>query len=238
MTIGCFIDYDNIDAVEKAVGIKDLVTVIYSKLEDSFKHQNLRMYVRFYGGWYDTNGQLTRDAIVLSSQIEDTFPFVLTQRAIKGNPHKTICNAEMAYSLLEIPGDILYNTFRHKSVNHTYLRVERGSNLGCSLEGCTADIIYKTIKKKKCTNSSCTKTTSDFLYRNEQKMIDTMISCDLIYGASIYDKVIIVSSDDDFVPVLKTLLNKRKDVELFETKINSDIKTKYNLQITTKNIKI
>ncbi len=43
--------------------------------------------------------------------------------------------------------------------------------------------------------------------QHEQKIVDTMLTCDLIYAARLsYDRIILISGDDDFLPPLRTAL--------------------------------
>ncbi|MBI2423967.1 MAG: NYN domain-containing protein [Candidatus Hydrogenedentes bacterium] len=46
----------------------------------------------------------------------------------------------------------------------------------------------------------CKVTTHDIFYRNEQKLVDSMLLIDLMFSAFHDKQIVIVSSDEDFTP--------------------------------------
>jgi uncharacterized LabA/DUF88 family protein len=63
------------------------------------------------------------------------------------------------------------------------------------------------LKTGKCPKGGCTVLNCDLVYRHEQKIVDTMLTCDLIHAANrLPDRIILVSGDDDFLPPLRTVL--------------------------------
>ncbi len=232
MNIGFFIDYDNLSDISKAEGLLACVT----KILDNFQSTSLgtinRVEIRIYGGWYDSSANLTLKAIDLSQEIENDFPKPLTLK--KNNKFlKFICNSELAFSLIEVPGEIYFNTFRRKVVNKS-MRPLSKAKLGCEIDTCLADQFHKCFSERKCIHTNCQRPLSDFIHRNEQKMVDTLIICDILHGSSIYDHCILISSDEDFVPLIRTFLNRNSNITLVETKSNStSLSVKYNLKLNS-----
>jgi hypothetical protein len=58
----------------------------------------------------------------------------------------------------------------------------------------------------KCPNSMCPFTLQDFLSKPTQKLVDSMIVCDLLLVSNSNARVVVVSSDDDLWPGIYTAL--------------------------------
>lgn len=217
MEIGCFIDYDNLEESTKSKGLKWIVTHIIFSIEDISLDQLNRLVVRIYGGWSDTESKLTRNAISLQQDIEKEFPCILSLKENENSAPKISCNVELAFSLLEIPGDIFNSTYRTKALSN-HVRCHGSNSIGCINSDCIADVIKLTVNKRKCPNPPCSRPIEEFMFRNEQKMVDTHLTCDLIFSASFLSTIILVSSDDDFIPLIKTITGRRLNIILFETK--------------------
>ena len=59
-----------------------------------------------------------------------------------------------------------------------------------------------------CPIATCSVDNSDLVYRHEQKIVDTMLTCDLIYASKNNSQahIMLISSDDDFLPPIRTAL--------------------------------
>jgi uncharacterized LabA/DUF88 family protein len=237
MEIGCFLDYDNLTTESRKNGILDVITRIINNFDPSSLDKLNRLDIRLYGGWYDTSGNLTTNAINLSNELTLSFPHVLNVKDFNTNEIKKInCKTELAYSLLEIPGDILHSTFRSKRPNNGIKCIDQNS-IGCIESNCLAGLLHNSLKKKKCTIDGCGRPLDELIQRNEQKMVDTFLGCDLLYALNLYNYLILISSDDDFVPFLKTISNKTKNILHVETKSTSNqIGKKFSLDINTINL--
>ena len=61
----------------------------------------------------------------------------------------------------------------------------------------------------------------DLVYRNEQKVVDTMLTCDLIYAPQQgFDHIVLVSADDDFIPPVRTLLLRGSTITRVHPKLS------------------
>ena len=69
------------------------------------------------------------------------------------------------------------------------------------------------ISRRRCPNSPCPLKPSDLLVRNEQKLVDTMMAADLfsLHLSGSADAVV-VSSDDDLLPVIRLLVSRGVNV--------------------------
>ena len=125
---------------------------------------------------------------------------------------------EIAVSMLQEPGHHLFNTYRKKG-RPGNIRVKSPIEANCLDTDCILPMMKKLLKKGKCSKIGCSISDNNLIYRHEQKLIDTMLTCDLIYVAqSGVDKVILISGDDDFLPPLRTVLLQGQAVIRFHPK--------------------
>jgi uncharacterized LabA/DUF88 family protein len=79
----------------------------------------------------------------------------------------------------------------------------------------------KLLKTGSCPMAGCNVAIPDLVYRHEQKIVDTMLTCDLIHAATAgYDRVLLISGDDDFLPSLRSVLLRGVAAIRFHTKPN------------------
>lgn len=215
-----FIDYDNLLDRHKKIGIPDIIRLILSKLPQIFHSNYVTCRVRLYSGWYEGT-EFTRTAQDFSRIIQNEFPQILRlSDTSHGNIHiKT--EVELATTLMQEPQQQIYNTIRKKGMP-TNIRFLPHDEIGCADEDCVIKLIKKLLKKGRCPKKECSVVLDNVIYRYEQKTVDTLLTCDLIYSAhSLSRCVILVSSDDDFLPPLRTLMLLGKDIYRFHTKPNA-----------------
>lgn len=205
MKITMCIDYDNLSPMQKNGGILDVVQKIFLQASAFFSKNMGVCEIRLYGGWYegDTLSMLSQQ---LSVRMQNEFPTVI--RFIRDNGQVAIIRttAELAFSLLEDPSHHLFNTYRRKG-RPSNLRVESPSTVGCNSTTCPLPLVKKLLSKGRCPTSGCISGGNTLVYRHEQKLVDTMLTCDLIYLANQEcDYLFIVSADDDFLPPIRTLM--------------------------------
>lgn len=190
------VDFDNIDRQIRRNGARYVVESIL----DSFAQNELapqdRIMFRLYGGWYDSKTP-TRTAQDLVSEIDREFPFVYGIK-IYGQQKKIRISAELAYSLAAAPQKHLFATFRSRpGVNN--LQCKPLSSLNCKEEYCAMSLVHKFVTTGRCPNPDCSKTVDHFVFRDEQKLVDTMLCVDLLYYSE-EPYLAIVTSDDDIWP--------------------------------------
>lgn len=201
--LAVFIDYDNLQPPQRLAGILDVVTRVLMQVEFNRPITRAKCDVRIYGGWYEGT-KITRKAQDVTIEIQQDFPRIL--RLPTSNGYCSIsANAELAVALLKEPGHHLFNTYRRKG-KPTNVRVAEPAAVGCVDAECILPLAKKLLKSGDCPKASCI-INGDFIYRHEQKLVDTMLSCDLIHAAgAAHDLIILVSDDDDFLPPLRTVL--------------------------------
>lgn len=200
-----FIDYDNLLENHKATGIIDVVTRALMQVPIDTDSSRAKCDVRIYGGWYE-GPQLTRRAQDIAIQIQNDFPKIIRLQKFSGGVMPVSAYAELAVSLMQEPGHHIFDTFRRKG-KPANVRVEKPENVGCNDPQCVLPMMKKLLNKGKCPKNGCGVTSTNLVYRDEQKIVDTMLACDLIFAAaSEVDQVILISGDDDFLPPLRTVL--------------------------------
>jgi uncharacterized LabA/DUF88 family protein len=203
--LGVFIDYDNLTPIQKNNGIFDLLTKVLCLMPGDLSDR-VWCDIRIYGGWYEET-QMTRMAQDVAVEIQRDFPSII-RLPTNGRTASisVVVNAELAVALLQEPGHHLFNTFRRKG-KPSNIRVETPNNVGCTDAECILPLMNTLIKAGRCPKPGCSGSRQNLIYRNEQKIVDTMLSCDLIHGGvTKYDAVILISGDDDFLPPLRTVL--------------------------------
>lgn len=202
------VDFDNLADNQQSnlqLYIEKIIVSVLAHLESGVK---IWCQVRLYGGWYEHNTS-TKRAIELDGKYSN--PLIGTV------PHNdTFCqyftDIKLARALLSIPNKDFWNTYRKKQ------RIVKGLIIADQVKQCnfpdnTMMNLKKILKTGKCPHTECEKNNDQpIIFRSEQKMVDTMLSCDLIDSALINpsaDYVIVVSSDDDFIPPLVLSSNTR-----------------------------
>ena len=206
MRIVIFIDYDNLLESHKTSGVLDVVTRALNQLRFPTGMERGTCEVRVYGGWYEGT-EMTTLAQGISAALQQSFPAILRVP----NGHGSICTfsvtTALAVTLLEEPGiHLFYHTYRKKG-KPSNLRVQKPADVGCINPECSLPLARKLLRTGKCHQQACTVAADDIVYRHEQKTVDTMLACDIVYATQLgFDQLVLVSGDDDFLPPLRTAL--------------------------------
>jgi len=218
-TFAIFIDYDNLEHHQKTNGILAVVTKALIQVPLGSITTRAKCEVRVYGGWYEGT-QITRLAQNVTVEIQRDFPKVV-RLPVAGREHVLVStNAELAVALLQEPGYHLFNTYRRKR-KPSNVRVLRPDQVGCADPDCVLPLLKKLLKSGTCPKNGCGVEGENLVYRNEQKIVDTMLCCDLIHAArGDADRLILVSGDDDFLPPLRTILLGGSEAIRFHPKPN------------------
>lgn len=200
-----FIDYDNLVDRQRNAGIRDVVTKVLVQVPSAPSETRGNCEVRVYGGWYEGD-QITRKAQDVTAELQRDFPAIIRIPRENGQTLAMMVNAELAVSLLQEPSHHLFDTFRRKG-KPSNVRVEKPHDVGCTDTACVLPEFKKLLSKGRCPKDGCTVTSCDLVYRHEQKIVDTMLTCDLIHAVDrATSQIILVSGDDDFLPPLRTVL--------------------------------
>ena len=220
LVFAVFIDYDNLLPVQKAAGILDVVTKALIQLSLDEGITRAKCDVRVYGGWYE-GSEITRLAQNVTIEITRDFPTIIRLPIANEEYLKVTANAEIAVALIKEPGHHLFNTLRRRE-RPGNIRVEEPDNVGCEDLDCVLPLMKRLINKGKCPKANCEVAAGKLIYRQEQKIVDTMLTCDLIHAANgNTHKIILVSSDDDFLPPLRTIVLSGTEAIRFHPKQNN-----------------
>lgn len=223
MRCNILIDYDNLGRRHQTSGILNIATRVLSQLPIDESISRVQCDIRVYGGWYEDN-VVTRPAQEILVEIQKDFPHMM-----KFGNVSVLLNAELATAMLEQPSHHLFNTFRKKGKPKN-IRVMKPSDIGCADPACMLPLVKKILRTGKCQKPGC-QNSNNIIYRDEQKIVDTMLTCDIIYSATtLSDILILVSGDDDFIPPLLTiLLRGEKAVRIHPQPNNQRIALAYPL---------
>jgi uncharacterized LabA/DUF88 family protein len=197
MKVHCLIDYDNLPQSDRGIGLASLARRIAAAVSTDSALDVLAL--RLYGGWYDEGG-LTNDGTRLSQEIGSIFPFAVTDKGVL-RFHLT---CEIASAPVDRPADILPFTLRTKRG----LRIRPRTVIAPHCIAPTACGVkhIQTWVSGICPSSGCTVSTAEAFYYREQKLVDTLLCCDLVAVClrRPLEPVVLVSNDDDMIPAVLT----------------------------------
>lgn len=194
------VDYDNVLKADRRLGLRLLAEKIIGRVSGTGVTIGSHVQFRLYGGWYE-GPMLSRRAQELSAELQRDFPSVIVVNPVTQS--SALISLELALSLHVDPGTHFHHTFRRQSPP-AGVRCVDPSGLGCAHPGCPVKVVYEFLEFGGCPVPGCGKTTEQLLYRSAQKLVDTMLTVDLLTIAQHSgDPVAVVSSDDDVWPAVR-----------------------------------
>lgn len=155
--------------------------------------------VRLYGGWY-SDGALTAAGSQVAQIVATAalFPLIDEQGSIVRG------SIEMVDELFALPGTRIGDTYRRRAG----LPRLRLSTSGCppqcaAPDACPLTALQRLTRKKTATCSlpTCAVSTAEAFVVHEQKMVDTLLACDLLEATRQgVQNVVVVTSDTDLLP--------------------------------------
>lgn len=215
MCMEILVDYDNLDSQVTRNGVWPLCTRISTVIASKRETAPERCRVRLYGGWYD-GSQLTRLAQRLGADINREFPGTMKWQS-GGKVTSCLTQAELAVSLQVEPRRHLFHTFRTRTFCAQLICQSEVFD-DCREDWCPMREVEAFLRERRCPGSNCTVRQEDVLRRGEQKLIDTMITSDLIFLTTQGQKdLVVVSSDDDIWPGIRTAVELGARVTVVHT---------------------
>src|SRR5262249_53330106 len=133
-----------------------------------------KLHMRLYGGWFE-GSRLSRRGQLVSADAASISPLVVTLSRLS-----IVATIEMSYSLMIDPGHNLENTFRIRSLQDR-LRCSSPPFRDClDIANCPTVSLHTLISNVTCPLSSCTVQIHTLLSKPEQKLVDTMLTSDMI----------------------------------------------------------
>ena len=199
------IDYNNLASSDRKKGPKFVVEKVLAAMGYSHLAGVTRANFRLYDGWFQEKN-LTPRAQDISAAIKTNFPGIHT--VTDGSvTKKLVINVEMAYSLKIDPGTDIWHTYRMRN-SPRGLSCGDPVNVGCSVTPCQLLNTHLFFKGSKCPEAACAIEPKHLINRGEQKLIDGMLAADLYYlHLQKEPHVVVVSSDDDMWPAIRTVLD-------------------------------
>lgn len=201
------IDYDNVDWTVRQRGVEPVIRAVLQRLPEDVLAPGTRVETRIYGGWYDKQ-RLSVRARTLRSEIENGFPSVVSLSNL-GRRSGIHVSAELALALSISPSTDLLNTYRlHGAPRNLRARDYPFTRCALAGSGCPLQGTYHFLKKGRCPERRCNVRLGDVITRPEQKLVDTMLTADLVYAAARRPSTVVVASnDDDLWPAIHTAVN-------------------------------
>ena len=197
------VDYENVDVVHRNRGIQHIIEYTINLLGSTAFCSADRVVVRLYGGWF-LGSDLSVVAQDLVTELDACFP-----RPVYLQPYHErrpiLVRAELARSLLIDPPFDLFFTYRKRGFPRG-IKCYRVPFEGCTdSNACPLGIIPQFFSRASCHATDCRVAPKDVLFRAEQKLVDTMLTSDLITlaheGAT---AIAVTSNDDDLWPGIRT----------------------------------
>lgn len=199
------VDYDNVLEIERQRGVQNVIDKILHTIGVSALSSSQRVRIKLYGGWYERSN-LSRRAQQLAVDIQHFFPGVVS--ISDGTSQISLfAQVELAQTMEIDPRTTIENTYRIRSMPPG-LRCDSQPYRGCTNTAlCPLINVSSFINSGVCPESGCEVLSDDLIRRAEQKLVDTMITSDIIFLASNHnDRLCVVSSDDDLWPGIKSAL--------------------------------
>lgn len=201
------LDYANVPSSAFRRGVVDLVRRVLTVLPPEALPHGLRVVCRIYGGWYEGRG-LSKEAQELAGAIRAAFP-VTVRLGPPAQGRAVQVSAELARSLRIAPNHDLHHTFRRRSAPRGLVAHSLPFTNCLRPRRCPLEPVHHLLDSGLCPESSCEVGVSGVFLRAEQKLVDTMLTADLIQisrpGPS---HIVVVTSDDDMWPGIYTAVNQ------------------------------
>lgn len=208
-TVFVLIDYDNFYSDYSQANIQtwlihELNKVITGVLD--YRQEVENILIRLYGGWME-NGMLTPAASLIQQELSANILFPIPHPKSKGLLRGSI---EIATNLISLPHNIWDNTRKRRN-GLPHIMIEYNSLHQCCQDNagrCPALILKRFLKKKdrKCSVDGCPGTNESVFKTVEQKMVDIMLSCDLLHISNmpLVSSIIVMTDDFDIHPAIAT----------------------------------
>src|ERR1035438_976313 len=189
------VDYDNLPITVQQAGMNNLahqIDVVAKAADPSLSD----LHIRLYGGWY-TQAGLTKKGTQLSQEIGTTFPIPL----MHSSGTRRYLRCEIASALLSSPSDVFYATLRRRAGMRS--RLASKSPMWCANpSGCTIQACVRW-SQGSCSVAGCSVVSTEAFEYYEQKLVDTLLCCDLVHlSLAQNDPIYVISDDDDMTPAI------------------------------------
>lgn len=190
------IDYHNLPAELTRRGVAELWNRLRASIGVEVGDSENDTTLRLYGGWYDEMG-LSRDGDRVARDMDCSFPILIKHPSGLQRVH-----CELASSLHVMRDCFFPATVRNRRGLKRAVKTE--GTLDCAYpDRCSIPSVMHWVNGR-CPELKCNVDSGMAFRRKEQKLVDTLMCCDLISFAleSPTSPIFVVSEDDDFVPAM------------------------------------
>lgn len=205
------LDYDNVPPALRGDGLPEFVRRVLSALPRAVLPDGAPARCRLYGGWYEED-RLSERARNLADAIRDAFPSDLRFSSPEGKRTVRVF-VELALSMSIDERLYLFHTFRPRGAPRG-LAPRSLPFAGCVRpEECPLVPAHHLLVHGDCPALSCKVAPSEVFMRAEQKLVDTMLTADLIHAARGGGaQVAVVTNDDDIWPGIYAVVRQGAQV--------------------------
>ena len=197
------VDYDNLLLSDRSRTPVSLIDKILFRLS-RVRPLGVSTRVRLYGGWFNRH-ILSHKAQQLLPTIRREFPRPVT---VQGAPTGALVHVELAMALEASPRKYLTHTYRARrlpdNIHCASLPFDGCAQLGaCEIAGISA-----LMRDKQCPTRGCSVALENVLNRPEQKLVDCMMTADVVHlSQHSTDAIVVISDDDDLWPGIHLALS-------------------------------
>ena len=193
------VDYDNVEINLRSAGPVSLAKVLVTAFPSRLLNQYDSIDFRLYGGWRNQNA-LTHVAQRMIPDIRMNSPTIVSNLR-----HGSLASTKLEVSLADAPigwpTPLAESLVRERSIRN-FWAVAAGPPECRAPTSCGMAAFRNIRNTTTCSDSACTTQLGDFLVRDEQKMVDTLIVTDMAYIAYARKSpdLVLISSDNDMWP--------------------------------------
>lgn len=196
MQVHALIDFHNLPPQLKAGNPESLARAIDALILSHYPRTH-EVNIRLYGGWYEEQG-LSKDGTRLTQEVGASFPLSL----IGEDGEVRYVRCEIASSLVDSRSDLFPATLRNRHGLDWFIRDPQPARC-IDKANCTVSLVMRW-SRNGCPTPGCPVRSIEAFRCIQQKLVDTLICCDLL-SLAVPDPatpVFLISEDDDFVPAL------------------------------------
>lgn len=230
------VDYANLETLEKNRGLAHVIDSLVNRIGPDHLASNQGVHVRLYDGWYE-GAVLSKQAQLIAAEIEAFSPSPVMVRH-EGEHFPVRVNVELARSLISNPSKDILHTYRVRGFP-SGLRSESPPFDGCAApDSCLWTLLPAFITQRKCPKDGCELHPKKIISRAEQKIVDTMLTSDMIEICLRGERFALVSSDDDMYPGISVALSRGSVVIHLQTKPGRTLSEHYSDGLPNRYIQI
>lgn len=230
------VDYGNIPAIDKKRGVPHVIDDLINRIGPRHLKANERVHIRLYDGWYEGH-TLSKHAQQIAAEIESFSPSPMLVRN-RDLSFLVRANFQLARSLISDPAKDILHTYRIRGFPSGLL-CKPPPYPGCAnVSDCPLRALHTFFDKRRCPGTGCSLHPKTIISRAEQKVVDTMMTADLVELSLRGETIAIASSDDDIWPGISLSLSRGGTVIHIQTKVGKSTPIYYTENLPARYVQI